>query len=259
MHVTQLLAIASTAVLAAAAPTALPAPIQMGSDDVILYGHGRYQFMKRADFAELDDARKNDTVPPMPGYLDGSLFHGPPSGTTEGTANVTPPSRSLEKRKNSATIIIRNPASRFLGWDIQMSAVVKGAESTGTTISVTSGYTVSNSISVGVSTTFTLIESFLQASVSVDYSTSWTSSQTQAFQASVAAGKYGAWVSNAWTNRQSGYVFQGVIGEDSSPSYYQGDSFESKSFDSLAWVDGVISLCTGNEFPLKRCLGDGTL
>lgn len=66
-------------------------------------------------------------------------------------------------------------------------------------------------------------------------------------------------MSNAWTNRQSGIVFQGVIGEDAQPSYYQADSFESKSFDSLAWVDGVISLCTGDEFPLKRCLGDGTL
>jgi hypothetical protein len=259
MYFTQLLAIVSTAVIATAAPTTVRTPIQIGADDVILYGNGRYQLMKRVDFTELDDARKNSTVLPMPGYLNVSLFHGPPAGTTNEKPNATTPSSSLEKRKNSATIIIKNPASRFLGWDIQMSAVVKGAQSTGTSISVTSGYTVANSISVGVATTFTLIESFLSASVSVDYSTTWTSSQSQVFQASVAAGKYGAWVSNAWTNRQSGYVFQGVIGEDSSPSYYQGDSFESKSFDSLAWVDGVISLCTGEEFPLKRCLGDGTL
>jgi hypothetical protein len=40
---------------------------------------------------------------------------------------------------------------------------------------------------------------------------------------------------------------------------YQADSFEEKSYGDLKWVNGVIGLCTGDEFPLKRCLGEGTL
>ncbi|KAF2794637.1 hypothetical protein K505DRAFT_324630 [Melanomma pulvis-pyrius CBS 109.77] len=251
MHFPRLIAFSCSAVSVIAVPFA---PIQMGEDDVILYGSGRYQLRKRTDIAELNAFRNNGTIPPKPGYLDDSLFHGPPNTTTNAPALA-----SLQKRKNHVTIIVKNPASRFLGWDIQMSAVVKGAETGGTTIYVTSGYDVSNSVSVGTSATFSLVKDFLEASVSIDYSKSWTSSQAQQFQATVAAGKYGAYVSNAWTNRQSGIVFQGVIGEDAQPGYYQADSFESKSFDGLSWVDGVISLCTGDEFPLKRCLGDGTL
>ena len=249
MLVSQLVAITSSAVLAAAVPTA---PIKLSADDVVLYGRGRYQVMKRGDLAELQAARNSGTLPPMPGYLDDSLFHGPGNETADVTA------RSLNKR-DSSTVIVKNPHQRFLGWDVQMSAVVKGANLGGTTIYVTSGYEISNSISVGVSSTFTLVKDFLESSVEIDYSTSWTSSQAQQFQATVDPGKYGCYVSNAWTNRESGNVFQGVIGSEGTLTYYQGDSFESKSYDSLAWVDGVISLCVGDEFPLKRCLGDGTL
>jgi hypothetical protein len=52
---------------------------------------------------------------------------------------------------------------------------------------------------------------------------------------------------------------QGKIGEDGGLTSYQADSFDDRSYGNLAWVDGVISLCTGTEFPLKRCLGEGTL
>ncbi|KAF2686264.1 hypothetical protein K458DRAFT_416557 [Lentithecium fluviatile CBS 122367] len=136
-----------------------------------------------------------------------------------------------------------------------MSEVVRGKSQ----VTVTSGYEISNSISVGTSATFTLVKDFLEASVEIDYSTSWTSSQSQQFQSEVPEGKYGAFVSNPWTNRASGNVFKGVIGSEGSLTYYQGDSFDSKTFGSMTWVDGVISLCTGDVLPLPRCLGEGTL
>lgn len=137
-----------------------------------------------------------------------------------------------------------------------MSSVVKGAP---TSISVSSDYSISNSISVGTSATFSLVKDFLESSLSIDYSTSWTSSQSQQFTAEVPSGQYGAFVSNPWTNRESGKVFQGVIGSEGTLTDYQADSFDSRAYGDLAWVDGVISLCVGDEFPLKRCLGDGTL
>jgi hypothetical protein len=201
--------------------------------------------MKRSDFEELEAARKSGVVPPKPAYLDAIHF--------SGNATKLPPTQRL---KRDTSIIIPNPNSRFLGWDVQMSQVTKGAP---TTISVASGFSISNTISVGVSSTLTLVADFLQVSMSVDYSQTWQTTQTQTFTAEVPADKYGAFVSNPWTNRASGNVWTGTIGGEGELSYYQGDSFEAKRFDNMEWVDGVISLCTGDEFPLKRCLGEGTL
>ena len=124
---------------------------------------------------------------------------------------------------------------------------------------ITTGYTMTNSISVSQSAQVTLVKDFLQATTSISYTASWATTQTQMFSSSVPAGKYGAFVTNAWTNRKSGNVWEGTIGGDGTLTYYQADSFEDKKYGDMSWVDGTISLCTGDTFPLKRCLGDGTL
>ncbi|KAG9187911.1 hypothetical protein G6011_05782 [Alternaria panax] len=243
MHFTPLLALASSAALIAAAPA--PAPISIGVDDVILHGKGRFTVMKRSDFEELEAARKSGVVPPKPAYLDENHYSGNDTESTD-----------QKHVKRATSIIIPNPNSRFLGWDVQISQVTRGAP---TTIAVASGYSISNTISVGTSSTLTLVKDFLQVSMSVDYSRTWQTTQTQTFTAEVPKDKYGAFVSNPWTTRASGNVWTGSIGGNGELSYYQADSFESKQFGIMEWVDGVISLCTGDEFPLKRCLGGGTL
>jgi hypothetical protein len=227
--------------------SAAPAPITVGTDDVILYGNGRLSVMKRSEFTELDAARKSGVAPPKPGHLDDSLI------TYTGNKTNVP---VLRLAKRDTTLIIPGASNRFLGWDVQMSQVVKGAP---TSISVSSGYSISNTISVGTSSQLTLVKDFLSVSMHVDYSRSWQSTQSQQFQVSVPEGKYGAFVSNPWTNRASGNIWTGTIGGEGSLTYYQGDSFDSKKFDNMEWVDGVISLCTGDSFPLKRCLGEGTM
>jgi hypothetical protein len=243
MHITSTLQFFASASLVFTAP----APLNVGADDVILYGNGQHSVMKRTDFAELEAARNSIIAPPKPGYLIETL-------TTYTVNETNKSSQRLSKR--DATLIMPNPKSRFLGWDIQMSQVVKGAP---TSISVSSGYSISNTISVSTSSQFSLVKDFLSVSMSVDYSQSWQSTQTQTFQVSVPEGKYGAFVSNPWTNRASGNVWSGTIGGEGSLTAYQADSFESKKFDNMEWVDGVISLCVGDTFPLKRCLGEGTL
>ncbi|KAF2624669.1 hypothetical protein BU25DRAFT_450430 [Macroventuria anomochaeta] len=241
MHFTQVLALASSAALVAAAP----APITVSVDDVILYGkNGRFTMMKRDELEELKKLRESGIAPPKPGYLDETLVTLPVNETDK-------PEGTLQKRATS--LIIPNPHSRFLGWDVQTSQVVKGAP---TTISISTGYSITNSISVSQGASFTLVKDFLSASLSINYSTSWQTSQTQLFSAAVPEGKYGAFVTNAWTNRESGNVWEGTIGGEGSLTYYQADSFESKSYGDMSWVDGVISLCTGDTFPLKRCVGD---
>ncbi|KAJ4986131.1 hypothetical protein SVAN01_08395 [Stagonosporopsis vannaccii] len=244
MHLTQILALASSAALVAAAP----APVSVGVDDVILYGkNGRFTVMKRDDLEEIKKLRESGVVPPKPGYLDENLVTLSPNETRE-------PEAKLNKR--DSTFVIPNAPNDFLGWDVQTSQVVKGAP---TTISISTGYSIANSISVSQGVSLTLVENFLSASMSIDYGTTWTTSQTQQFSASVPEGKYGAFVTNAWTHRESGNVWTGTLGGSGSLSYYQADSFTSKSYGDMSWVDGVISLCVGDTFPLKRCLGEGTL
>ncbi|KAF9691509.1 hypothetical protein EKO04_010429 [Ascochyta lentis] len=244
MHFSQVLALASSAALVAAAP----APIQVGVDDVILYSKdGRFSMMKRSEFAELDKLRNSNVAPPKPGYLDDTLV----TLTGNETLRTDP---TVQKR--ATQLIIPNPHSRFLGWDVQTSQVVKGAP---TTITISTGYSITNSISVGSSAAFSFLKGFLTATVSVDYSRSWQTTQTQQFAAAVPEGKYGAFVTNAWTNRESGNIWEGTIGGDGSLTYYQADSFEDKSYGDMSWVDGTISLCTSDSFPVKRCVGEGTL
>lgn len=92
----------------------------VGVDDVILYGKdGRFAMMKRDEFDELRKLRESGVVPPMPSYLDDTLITLP--------ANETAPSTSKSTlRKRATSLIIPNPHSRFLGWDVQTSQVVKG-------------------------------------------------------------------------------------------------------------------------------------
>lgn len=227
--------------------SAAPAPFVVGLDDVILVGNGRLSVMKRSELKELEDARNAVSAPPKPSHLEDNLV------TYTGKQAAAPLSK-LRKRDDS--IIIPNPNSRFLGWDVQMSQIVKGAP---TSVSVSSGYSIGNSISVGAGIDFTLIQKYLSASLSIDYTHTWTSEQSQLFRADVPEGKYGAFVSNPWTNRASGNVWTGSIGGDGTLTPYQADSFDNKRFDAMEWVDGVISLCVGDEFPLKRCVGEGTL
>ncbi|PSN60264.1 hypothetical protein BS50DRAFT_579417 [Corynespora cassiicola Philippines] len=258
MQLTSAFALASSLALVSAFPTPDGAskPITVRHDDVVLVGEGRFEVMKRSEFAELEQLRKSSIPPPAPGHFNASLksYSGPELGHAVSESNTS----SHTKRKNQ-NIIIPNEPQRFLGWDVLMSQVVKGAP---TTIYVGTGYEISNEISVGVGLEVGLISDFLSVSTSVDYSNSWTSTQSQELEAEVPEGMYGAFVINPWTNRQSGYIWtgdMGKLGAGGSRTYWQADSFESRKYGDLAWVDGLITLCTGAEFPLKRCMGEGTL
>ena len=116
MHFTQVLALASSVALVAAAP----APISIGEDDIVLYSNdGRYQVMKRDDFDELKKLRESGVTPPMPSYLDDKLIPVP--------MNETGSSEPKLKKRGTTSIVVPNPDTpRFLGWDVQTSQVVKG-------------------------------------------------------------------------------------------------------------------------------------
>ncbi|KAH8794352.1 hypothetical protein F5882DRAFT_288984 [Hyaloscypha sp. PMI_1271] len=229
-------------------------PRMLTEDDVILYGrNGRVEVMKRSEYsviAATDSPFYNaDNVPPA----NATVYKATSSSTTDEL-----PTRALGARCSTETVFTLNPVETFLNWDILMSRVVK-ANTDGTIVSVTEGFSISNSISVSASATLSLVENFLSTTFSISYTETWDSSYAAAYTFSVPTGKYGAVVSNPSTTRHSGYVDIGCIAEGATRVAFQADSYTSMSYDSLAWVDGVIQLCTGDTFPLPRCTGSGTL
>jgi len=223
-------------------------------DDIILYGKdGRVEVMKRADYsiiAASDSPFYNaDNAPPA----NATIYK-----ATSPTTSVELPSRALGARCSTETVFTLDPVQTFLNWDVLMSQVVK-ANTEGTSVSVTEGFQIDNSISVSESATLSTVDQFLSTTFSISYTETWSSSYAAAYTFSIPTGKYGAVVSNPSTTRHSGYVDIGCIAEGATRSTFQADSYTSKSYDSLAWVDGVIQLCTGDTFPLPRCTGGGTL
>lgn len=140
-----------------------------------------------------------------------------------------------------------------------MSSVVFSAPSTTATVAITDGYSIGNTVSVSLGTSLTLIEGFLSTSLGISYSESWTSTATVGYTFSIPDGKYGAVVSNPLTTRNSGRLQSGCVGDFSNGVEFVSDSYSSRAYGSLSWVEGTISLCTGDEYPMKMCVGDGTL
>ncbi|KGO78396.1 hypothetical protein PITC_068590 [Penicillium italicum] len=168
-------------------------------------------------------------------------------------------SKRLSKR-GGAQFIIPLPDQKFLDWDVPMSTIVH-ANQADATASMAAGQSIANSISVGVSYTAT-VEEFLSVGTTINYQHTETATLTGTVTMTIPKNKWGAIVSNPLTYRRSGYVFNGQPGSGHY-EYFQADSFTSDSFtygpNTLTWVKGVITTCLGDSYPLKRCVGEGTL
>lgn len=273
MYLASLFIIASRVLLTTAAPAtpAVSKPstkpignIHLAHDEVLLHGNGRFQIMKRSEVDEINAARAKSFTPPKPGYLDDSMYTYMGNGTNlwDNTTHTAPPERKLEKRGKD-TIIIPFPSEpKFMGWDVAMSPVVKGGPEKETSLSVAAGSWIANTISVGSTADFKLLKTFLSLAFRVDYGKTWTSIQQNQITSTVPAKKWGVMVSNPWTYREKGYVWEGRIGESEKDvgqlRYYYADRYTDKSYQALSWVEGQIGPCIGTEYPLKRCVGEGT-
>ncbi|KAH7409022.1 hypothetical protein BKA64DRAFT_664003 [Cadophora sp. MPI-SDFR-AT-0126] len=234
-------------IMAAGLASAAVVPRTLNPDEIIVYGEGRVEIMNKTAFTALQSgATIGRPAPIHPDLVSGS-----------GSTNTTSSASILNKRCDSITVFTPNPVQTFLDWDVLMSSVIH-ATGDSATVSVTQGYSIANSVTVTAGLSAAIPETFLTASFGISYAETWTSTYSAAYTFGVPDGKYGAVVSNPWATRHSGFVDTGCVGS-ASRAYYQGDSYTSKASGGLSWVDGTISLCTGDEFPLKRCLGEGTL
>ncbi|KAK4864866.1 hypothetical protein LT330_001489 [Penicillium expansum] len=189
--------------------------------------------------------------------------------------SLSPPTDSLPKfietgsnssfvsrlsKRGGAQFIITLPDEKFLGWDVPMSTIVH-ANQADATASMAAGQSLANSISVGASYGVT-VESFLNVGATINYQTTQTATLTGTVTMTIPKNKWGAIVSNPLTYRRRGYVFNGQPGSGHY-EYFQADSFTSDSFtygpNTLNWVKGVVTTCLGDSYPLKRCVGDGSL
>ncbi|KAJ5962034.1 hypothetical protein N7501_006975 [Penicillium viridicatum] len=201
---------------------------------------------------------KRDLAANLPGVSLSPPTDSPPKFIQTGSDDSAP-SRRLSKR-GGAQFIIPLPDQKFLGWDIPMSTIVH-ANQADATAAMASGQMIANSITVGATYTAT-VEGFLSVASTVSYQYTETATLTGTVTMTIPKNKWGAIVSNPLTNRRSGYVFSGQPGSGQY-EHFQADSYTQDTYkygpNSLSWVKGVVTTCLGDTYPLKRCVGSGSL
>ncbi|KIL90073.1 hypothetical protein FAVG1_06811 [Fusarium avenaceum] len=205
----------------------------LSSDDVIvLKTDGTSQIMKAADLERLETA---------------------PAIETRNIAKKGLQRRGCEK----STEIQVLSEKEFLNWDVAMSPIISSLGGAKATVSVTDGFTVANSLKVGVGFSIPLIKDILTSSLSIDYTETWTSSQQQSLSFVVPDEHHGIIVSQPYVRRVQGRVIDGCTDEPEK-SEFISDSYESQSYGDLQWVKGIIRLCSSKTYPIPYCNGEGS-
>jgi hypothetical protein len=161
-----------------------------------------------------------------------------------------------EKRCTSVTSAVTDSQSTFVDWDVQMSPVVAATAPT-TSVTVSSGYSVSNSVTVGSGLDYTWVKDVLKTTLKIDYSHSWTTSYSASVTYVMSQGYHGTIVTNPTTHRRYGRILQGCVGAQAVKGTFMADNHDQGSYGGISWVAGAISLCQKKESPLTRCEGSG--
>lgn len=247
----------SAAVLAlvglAAAVPAKKEPQILFHDDVILpRADGGFDVMKDWEWTDIERRMEKEqrerAVEEKRRSLAGENI---PDG-----ANVGLYESNIQRRCDESTEVQVLTDSQFTNWDVAMSPVI-GANGGQATVAVTKGYSVTNTISVGTGADYTVQKEIFKVSMKIDYSYSWTTSDTQTFTYYLTPGQYGVVVSNPYTRRITGNFLSGC---GDSPNYeaYTSDSYESQDYTGMSWVAGPIRLCNATSYPIPYCVGTGT-
>ncbi|KAF2090367.1 hypothetical protein K490DRAFT_36431 [Saccharata proteae CBS 121410] len=221
-------------------------PRILTEDDMILVGNGRHQVIKKRDYEALRtrSVGMNNTIRSTPTW----------SNATIGVTKKIPRELSERGCEESSEVQINDP-THFSNWDVAMSSVVT-AEHAVASVSVTQGFSLSNSLSVSAGVEVSTVEKLVSASLSVSYSVQWTTSDSIAYTFVVAAGKSGLVVSNPETTRYTGTYIYGCT-DSPSTADWTSDTYTSATMDGLEWVEGKIQLCTSDSYPVAYCVGTG--
>ncbi|KAK1980236.1 hypothetical protein LZ30DRAFT_595203 [Colletotrichum cereale] len=174
-----------------------------------------------------------------------------PYNTTEG---------GVGKRDCSGDVqVVIDKTQRFVDWDVQMSPVVIGAGSKGIDITISKSYAIANGVTVSGGIDVGLVKNRLGASLGVDFSRTWTTTQGYLIRGTIDNGYTGVVITRPWTNRRYGRTFQGCVGSLRQTGTFMADSHESGSYEGVSWVGGAITACIKRQrsIPLSRCNGSG--
>ncbi|KAF9770787.1 hypothetical protein IL306_011606 [Fusarium sp. DS 682] len=218
-------------------------------DEVILYGEGRMEVVHVSVWEKL---LESEGVDPNTPEIDHDWL--------KFDAKAVGP-RDLEERQSCAATssYVTDTRQRFVDWDLQMSPVVIGAGRDGIAVSVASGFSVSNSVSVSAGLDLTAVKDRIGAAFGIDYSRTWTTQATVTVRGTVYPGEVGVVVTKPWTNRRYGREFRGCVGSMRQTGTFMADAHDEGSYEGVHWVSGGISMCIKNQggLPLTRCNGGG--
>lgn len=244
---------------------ASPATKVLGVDDVVLMREDGPVVMKKWDYQNMEDKR---AVEERNAHL----------ARVAAAAEQTNSELARRDCEQSTEVQVLTD-TKFSNWDVVMSPVIKNTGA-GATVSVTDGYSISNSIEVRYfflllpilqmkhvlthdahtqvsESVASSLEGFLTTTLSISVGESWTTSDSQTFAFDVPAGQYGVVVSNPMTRRVTGNVLSGCTDSPTSTPF-QSDSYTSQTYKDLSWVTGVITICNSTEYPIPYCIGSGT-
>ncbi|KAJ4245762.1 hypothetical protein NW762_013886 [Fusarium torreyae] len=228
---------------------------QIQSDDVIVPVKGAsYVVKEEAYLAKL----KAEGVKIGAPKLD-------PSWSSYNITNLPKPDNSkhpksgLEKRDgcDGTFYITTDKTETFVDWDVQMSPVVCAVGDMD--ISVSSGYSVANTVGGSAGVDLTFVKDKLGGSLGIDYSRTWTTQTSVITKGTIKDGNCGVMITKPITTRRSGRQFQGCIGSATEVGTWYADSRNEGSYNGIKWIEGAISVCTkpGNNPPLSLCNGQG--
>ncbi|KAJ5742749.1 uncharacterized protein N7511_011150 [Penicillium nucicola] len=212
--------------------------------EIILYGEGRMEVVHESVYNEL---------------IASQALSEHPGDFTDAVETTSAHSTSKLHTRDSCdliTAVITDRTQTFVDWDVQMSPVVIGTGN-GMDVSVSSGYTVGNSISVSVGLDLNLIKEKLGGSAGIDYTRTWSTQTVITVKGTVANGYSGVMITKPIKTRKSGRVLKGCLGSQTQTGTFSADSYEDGSYSGVKWVSGAITMCSKKEFPLSRCTGSG--
>ncbi|KAK1569872.1 uncharacterized protein LY79DRAFT_570999 [Colletotrichum navitas] len=217
--------------LGAAVAAPAPSPVALNFDDVVVVGHdGTHQVMKTAEYEALQSGAALAPAPPL-------KLH------------------DISRRDCAQSTEVQILTDEeFLNWDVAISPVLS-TNGGAATVSVANGYSIANTVTAtaGISAT---VEKVIGLSLSVSYSQSWTTTETQTLGFTVPEGQFGVVVSQPSVRRVTGNILSGCT-DSPDKSDFVSDTYTAQSYGSLSWVKGVIRLCNSTTYPIPYCIGEG--
>ncbi|WYZ45779.1 hypothetical protein EsH8_IX_000004 [Colletotrichum jinshuiense] len=178
--------------------------------------------------------------------------------------NFTPPAevdnQLLSRSCAFTTSVVVDKIQRFMDWDVQMSPVVRGAGQ-GVTVSISTGWSISNSVQVSAGLDLKFIKDYLGGSAGINYSKTWTTTFADTYSTLIKNRLAGTWTTQPWTTRKYGRTFRGCLGSMTQTGTFMADSHEEGSYGNSKWVSGFITPCIKVAPPygehMTRCHGSG--